>query len=248
MDLRRGGIADLRYRWGDAAPQASPASPRDATVALWVGDRVVWQGDVTEELWAWARWCALRVADLWGCPEGGQHFLRTGGERHRDAAAEAASRAVGDAFRGPVWRVAWDAPWFYAHYTADAVAGISNNAVTRGIAGAIRRATAPAAARMHAAEDACRLVWRAATAAAHAASRDEACLASCLAADHAARAMGMANDSLAARHAAEVAQADRLRRLLLQRALPRPRWGLIHRDEATESVLCDALLELRGRG
>ena len=54
----------------------------------------------------------------------------------------------------------------------------------------------------------------------------------------------------ARREEARVAQGARLRRLLLQRALPEHRWGLIGGAEAgcsrgARRVLCDALLEGR---
>lgn len=46
----------------------------------------LWQGDVTEELRAWARWCALQVADLWDCPDVVRRYLETG-EGHEEAHA-----------------------------------------------------------------------------------------------------------------------------------------------------------------
>lgn len=41
---------------------------------------VVWEGDVTEELRAWARWCALQALGSFYCPEELAVFLRDGGE------------------------------------------------------------------------------------------------------------------------------------------------------------------------
>ena len=73
----------LRYGWGNSAPQDSAAPPRSTTLTLVVGTRKVWQGDVSGELSAWGRWCALAVAELWDCPRVVERYLVTGHRRLR---------------------------------------------------------------------------------------------------------------------------------------------------------------------
>ena len=229
-------MAELRFQWGDLAPQTSPASPEGTSASLWVGEHVVWQGDVTEELRAWARWCALQVADLWGCTEIVRGYLETGVAPPRDAtvaslisAAQAAVAEIQwDAATEDAWNSAWDGLWDTAWAGSwdaawNAAWDVTWEGVTPGEAlraEDIARCAASAAARA---------AWDAAPQA----TRDTA--------------------RATTRQTIEDAQATRLRRLLLQRALPEHHWPLIDGNEGAESgpaesgrVLCDALLESAG--
>ena len=68
----------------------SPFPPRANAVTLLVGEREVWTGDVTDELLAFTRWCALDVATLWDCPSVVRRYLQTGDQGLHQAALHAA--------------------------------------------------------------------------------------------------------------------------------------------------------------
>ena len=79
--------------------------------------------DAKKMLREFARWCALKVAHLWDCPEAVRLYLETGKDSLRAAAwdaawdaAWAAARAAAwdaarDAARDAAWYAAWDAAW-----------------------------------------------------------------------------------------------------------------------------------------
>ncbi|MEZ4242058.1 MAG: hypothetical protein R3F59_39075, partial [Myxococcota bacterium] len=106
----------LNYRYGSwRRPQASPVPVGDERVALLVGDLEVWAGEVTEEVCACARWCALQVASKWDCPAEVRAYLERGDEVHRVVAGRLASAATspnrhsGSAREAA--RAAWYATW-----------------------------------------------------------------------------------------------------------------------------------------
>ena len=210
----------LRYQWGRGAPQDNPAPPEAATVALWVGEHVVWRGDVIEELHAWARWCALQVVHLWDCPDGVRRYLQTGDE------------ALSDTVRTATSAISMKVIGHDARDNAMAAASASSSvwdrvsAARSAAALAVRAAASPTA----------RTVARAGSRAAAWAASSKATRGTAKAAAKAARTEA----GEAIRHTARSAQGNHLRRLLLQRALPERRWPLIDGDEG---VLCDALLE-----
>ncbi|HEY1326256.1 MAG TPA: hypothetical protein VGI14_04915 [Casimicrobiaceae bacterium] len=73
--------------------------------------KIVARFDATEMLFAFARWAALGVIDLWNAPDVVRKFLETGDESLR-AAARAAARAARGPARDPAWAAraaAWDA-------------------------------------------------------------------------------------------------------------------------------------------
>ena len=92
-------MAELCFRWGDRQAQDRPAPPQGATVTLLVGEQVVLEAVVTEELSAWARWCALQMADRWDCPEVARRYLETGDEILGAATQRAAREAFAAAGR-----------------------------------------------------------------------------------------------------------------------------------------------------
>lgn len=88
--------------------------------------QLLWSGDVTPEIRAWARWCALQVADLWDCPDVVRRYLETGDDGGGDLAAAwsevwrnpAPKDYAGDSARGAAWsasnadwELAQDAAW-----------------------------------------------------------------------------------------------------------------------------------------
>jgi hypothetical protein len=78
--------------------------------------------DVTDELRAFARWCALQVAHLWDMPPIVRQYLETGDESIRDAARDAARAAARDAARAAARDAAWDAAGDAARAAARAAA------------------------------------------------------------------------------------------------------------------------------
>ena len=152
-------MAELRYRWGSHPPQESPAPPRATVVALGVGLQVVesdgrqqkeggaylmhtlrtvaWQGDVTPELRAWARWCALQVADLWSCPEVVRRYLETGDEALRKEVVRLSepteerhmAMRPGGSWQamGCAWRASHDTPKSHVHSVASQCALNANS-------------------------------------------------------------------------------------------------------------------------
>lgn len=156
-------------------------------MTLFVEELEVWSGEVTEELEAWARWCALTVAELWDCPQEVRSYLELedhgDADRLRRSAHASADRAASECSGGPPSRLAVSA----ARWAS---------------------AREPASAAL------------------------DAAIALCL-------SVGEGADADAVFAAAEQAQREHLRRLLLQRGLPRFLWSLI---EVDEEVLCDELL------
>ena len=73
--------------------------PHGEPIDKYVGRRrrIIASLDATELLRGYARWCALRVIDLWNAPPVVREFLTTGDERLRDAAWDAAWAAAGAA-------------------------------------------------------------------------------------------------------------------------------------------------------
>lgn len=117
-------MARLRYRWGDETQhrlwqhtlegrgggEERPLYeeiPVPRTAALVVGDRVVWSGDITGELQAWIRHCALASAEEWGCPPRVRQFLETGAEDLRASALATAELHANEAIEAV--SAAWDA-------------------------------------------------------------------------------------------------------------------------------------------
>ena len=84
--------------------------PHGEPIDKYVGRRrrIIASLDATELLRGYARWCALRVIDLWNAPPVVREFLTTGDERLRDAAEDAAWAAAGAA-RDAAWAAAWAA-------------------------------------------------------------------------------------------------------------------------------------------
>ena len=103
--------------------------PHGEPIDKYVGRRrrIIASLDATELLRGYARWCALRVIDLWNAPPVVREFLTTGDERLRDAAwdaAWAAARAAAWAAEDAAWAAAWaarDAAWAAA-WAAEAAA------------------------------------------------------------------------------------------------------------------------------
>jgi hypothetical protein len=75
--------------------------------------------DATEELFGFARWCALQVIHFWDAPQVMRQYLETGDESIRAAAWDAA-RAAMAAARPAAWdAAAWDADrWVVPNYAA----------------------------------------------------------------------------------------------------------------------------------
>jgi hypothetical protein len=70
----------------------------------------LWGYDCTDELWTFARLCALEVLPLWpDAPDVVREFLETGDENLRDAAWDAAWAAAWAAARAAARAAAWDA-------------------------------------------------------------------------------------------------------------------------------------------
>ena len=71
--------------------------------------------DASAMLWKFARLCALDVIHLWDAPDIVMKYLKTGDEKHRDAARAAArgaaryAAAARDAARAAAWAAAWAA-------------------------------------------------------------------------------------------------------------------------------------------
>lgn len=89
----------VRYRWEGGETQDSPVPLHGSVLTLLVADRVVWHGDVLEELRAWARWCALRVLHWWeiedvvSFPQEIRVYLETGDEGLQEGARARAYRS-----------------------------------------------------------------------------------------------------------------------------------------------------------
>jgi hypothetical protein len=79
--------------------------------------------DCTEILRKFARCCALDVIHFWDAPEIVVEYLKTGKEKIKDAAWDAARAAAGDA----AWAAAWDAARATAWDAARAAAGENQN-------------------------------------------------------------------------------------------------------------------------
>lgn len=182
-------MTTLRYQWGEGPLRDGPAPPRATVAALWVHERCAWRCDVADVLVAWARWCALEVADQWDCPPQVRRHLQTG--------------------EGPP-------PMLPRRRQGFLDAGHQARTAARHAIQCQGLADARNAAR-HAIEAA---IW-----------------ITPLGLHERGRLRGVL---ISRRQEARSAQASQLRRLLLQRALPRDRWLLI---DADEPVLCDALLE-----
>ncbi len=69
---------------------------------------VLWMTDATDTLRAFARWCALDVAQHWDMPPVVRQFLETGDETLRAAAWDAAWDAARDAAWDAARNAAWD--------------------------------------------------------------------------------------------------------------------------------------------
>jgi len=100
----------------------------------------LWHVDATDELRAFARWCALRVLHLWDAPDVVRQYLETGDESLRaaagDAARAAAGAAAGAAARAAAWAAAWDVTWAAARDAARAAAGAAARIAVMASAGA----------------------------------------------------------------------------------------------------------------
>lgn len=124
--------------------------------------RIVRRVDLTADLRAFARQCALGVLHLWDAPDVVRRYLETGDETLRDAAWDAAwadeggaacaaarNAALADerdyartaawaaarnAARTAAWDAAWDAAWTAADYAAQAAAWDDEMAHTRAAA------------------------------------------------------------------------------------------------------------------
>ena len=82
---------------------------------------VIAMADATDELCAFARWCALSVLHLWDAPDIVRRYLETGDESIRAAAEAAAWDATGVAARVATW----DAIWAVAGGAARAAARVA---------------------------------------------------------------------------------------------------------------------------
>jgi len=111
--------------------------------------------DITDTLRAFARRCALDVAELWAMPTIVRQYLETGEKSIRDAAnRDAADRAAAwaaanrDAVRDSVRDSAWDAAWTAANRDAARAAAwaAANRAAARAAADAAGAAGAAAGA------------------------------------------------------------------------------------------------------
>ena len=90
--------------------------------------------DASAMLWKFARLCALDVIHLWDAPDIVMKYLKTGDEKHRDAARDAAWDAARDAAwiaAGAAARAARDAAWNAAWDAAGAAAWIAAGAAAR---------------------------------------------------------------------------------------------------------------------
>ena len=89
---------------------------------------IIWRHDITDTLRRFARLCALDVIHLWDAPGIVVTYLKTGDEKLRAAAGDAAraagdaARAAGDAARAAAGYAAWDAAWAAAWAAARAAA------------------------------------------------------------------------------------------------------------------------------
>lgn len=92
---------ELYYRWGEAEFRDWVTPPTSTRLGIYVDVDLMWTGDVTEQLWAWMRWCALEMVSWWPCPEMVCEYLKTGDEALRTPANLAAGEAVS------VARTAW---------------------------------------------------------------------------------------------------------------------------------------------
>ncbi len=87
---------------------------------------ILWRIDGEFLLRKFARLCALDVVHLWDCPDIVLRYLKTGDEKiraaARDAAGAAAWAAAWDAAGAAAWAAAWDAAWAAAWDAAWAAA------------------------------------------------------------------------------------------------------------------------------
>ena len=195
-------MAELRYRWGVHASQQSPAPPQNTRLVLLVEERMVWQGDVTEQLDGWARGCALAVVPLWDCPDVVRQYLETGTEQTRLEAC-CVDWGVRGADIPTSYRLAtldddWDAAWIRDMDDALVADSIAARSACEAADSVIRASSFERAAHSAA--------W-------------------------AVIADARAPDWVAALEAVRNTHASHLRLLLLQRVLPENLWPLIGGDE-----------------
>jgi cell division septum initiation protein DivIVA len=110
--------------------------------------------DATEELFGFARWCALQVIHLWDAPQVMRQYLETGDESIRAIACDAARAAAWDA------ETALYAAWDAARAAARAIAWDAETALS--VAWATARAAARAAGLAEIISDRARSTARAA--------------------------------------------------------------------------------------
>lgn len=231
-------MAELRWQWGDGEPQDHPTPPGAHSLALLVGERVVWSGDVSAELSAWARWCALQAALVvelsWDCPDVVWQYLETGDDTLRVQANEAvvAKFQRNDVNPKPLDGRA-EVFTLRALSTVTESTDAAVNEKARFIAGESVRALASFAA--YRAHEACVVAL---TPRYYRAKTPPGILV------EAGKASWRAQQDT--RREAPRTLAAQLRSLLLQRALPPQRHPLIEAGPEGELVLCDALLEHAG--
>jgi len=73
--------------------------------------RIVRRVDLTDDLRAFARQCALDVIHLWDAPDVVRRYLETGDESLRNAAWEAATDTMRDVTTAATWDIAMAAAW-----------------------------------------------------------------------------------------------------------------------------------------
>ena len=76
----------ITFDWGMACDYwAIPSRPTADRIQVYVGEQRVFDGDVSDVLDAWARWCVLQVVHLWDAPAEVHRFLENGPDGTVDA-------------------------------------------------------------------------------------------------------------------------------------------------------------------